>query len=407
MDGCKGRYRRKDFFERDESFAEYIAVARDFKNKNQIERYRLTRGLTDLLGEFLCDGADYKNTMTVLTGPSRAGKSHFVLVLLSLLCFSNKKQAEPLVRRLQKENPTVGNKAAAFVLKGKPWYPIIIEESPDVAAAWERASALTAEAAEKYCGIYVVIDMADEKTEEMRRLHHFLEERAEHLKLPLSILVIGKRGGSLAGIFNNRALKQVCFALSFQDECELLGHFLKKKEGSRILLREEHFLNIAEKSYALSCFSSRMTKKEYKRCVVEGCFPFLPLTVFFLWSFGKRMGRSGVSIFLEAVGTERFRVAMDSSQTDVGGIFMAADMVYDWIMPFAEELTNEAYQILNSVQQGRYTSLPVSRQRIKKVEALFVVSAETGEGPFEVKNLALALGMTERELRRYVGTRKQ
>ena len=124
-------------------------------------------------------------------------------------------------------------------------------------------------------------------------------------------------------------LKEVRFVVSAQNNYELIQHVIKKKVSDcKPWFQEQNNKEIIGESYKIPCFSGLFTEKEYKKIIMEGCFPMLPLTAYALLNISEKVAQNERSIFTFLANDEKgslINIVENGSEE-----LLSVDVVYDY-----------------------------------------------------------------------------
>lgn len=121
-----------EFIKGNEGFQYSINIQFDFNNENKIKGYIPTRSSVDVLKTYMENTTMGKeqDRATVLIGPYGKGKSHLLLVLLSLMCGNPSENINKLVKKIENIDNNCGD-MAANLLNNKRYLPIILNFNSD------------------------------------------------------------------------------------------------------------------------------------------------------------------------------------------------------------------------------------------------------------------------------------
>lgn len=115
----------KNIVKIDAGFQKSINLALDLGDPDRVSRYIPTRSSTAILKDYL---EAIKNTKrehaTILIGPYGKGKSHLLLVLLTLLCTRREEETRALQKKILETDPSMGDLLEGH--RGKPFLAVIL-----------------------------------------------------------------------------------------------------------------------------------------------------------------------------------------------------------------------------------------------------------------------------------------
>ena len=115
-----------NFVKGNEGFQYSINIQYDLMNPNKISGYIPTKKSLEILNQYLINAIiEDGDRASVLIGPYGKGKSHLLLILLSLMCGTSNKEMDDLVEKISRVNDQCGE-FAKDVLNKKKYLPIVI-----------------------------------------------------------------------------------------------------------------------------------------------------------------------------------------------------------------------------------------------------------------------------------------
>lgn len=111
----------------DNRFEKSVNLLLDLGNPARISTYIPTRSSVNILGEYLRNvQAHSAERATVLIGPYGKGKSHLLLVLLSVLSGKKAKETDELLAKIEAVSPSVGSLCKDIYDESRPMLPVIL-----------------------------------------------------------------------------------------------------------------------------------------------------------------------------------------------------------------------------------------------------------------------------------------
>ncbi len=120
----------KELVSTDRRFQSSVNLMLDINDENKIEGYIPTRSSLGVLNKYLSDIAcsDYGNA-TVLIGPYGKGKSHLILVWLSLLSGKKSEIKEKLISKIREVDSATGKLAEYVYQNDKKFLPVLLSNT--------------------------------------------------------------------------------------------------------------------------------------------------------------------------------------------------------------------------------------------------------------------------------------
>ena len=202
-------------------------------------------------------------------------------------------------------------------------------------------------------------------------------------------------------------IKEVLFVVSSQNNYELIGNVLKKDEAvlKRIPGIERYYKN-AVGSYRFSCFSGLFDEEDFKKYVVCGCFPLMPLTAYMLLHISEKVAQNERSIFTYLSHDEKGSLCriIDECDADEADYGVTADTVYDYFKNLFREEASDTI-VHNEWLKAEYALSKTGNeleQKLIKIIALINIIDIPDELPADVPQLAGALNLSDDECRQIV-----
>ena len=199
-------------------------------------------------------------------------------------------------------------------------------------------------------------------------------------------------------------IKEVLFVVSSQNNYELIGNVLKKDESVlKKLPGIKRYYTNAVNSYRFSCFSGLFDEEDFKKYVVCGCFPLMPLTAYMLLHISGKVAQNERSIFTYLSHDEKGSLCRmieecESGSADYG---VTADTVYDYFKSLFREEPSDTI-VHNEWLKAEYalsrTDDELERKLIKAVALINIIDMPD-ELLADVPQLAGALNLYDDECR--------
>lgn len=193
-------------------------------------------------------------------------------------------------------------------------------------------------------------------------------------------------------------LSEVRFIVSAQNNYELISHAIKKDiKKCKDFFEKPINKEVIENSYKIPCFSGLFTEKEYKKIVMEGCFPMLPLTAYALLNISEKVAQNERSIFTFLSNDEKGSLVniIENGAEDM----LSVDAVYDYfqnIFTDSISLTN----IHNEWLKADYAltkAESLNEEKIIKAMAILHMINKNEEIPVRKDEIRLACGLSNED----------
>lgn len=199
-------------------------------------------------------------------------------------------------------------------------------------------------------------------------------------------------------------ISEIPFVVSAQNNYELIADTIEKKEPEfskvyRSLCKGGIFGELAERSFALPCFSNLFTEEEFEKTVAKGCFPLTPLGAYVLLHISEKVAQNERTVFtfLADEGQGCLPWLLQKYPDHIVG----ADRIYDYFKGLFRE-TADAPQIHNEWLKAEYAlgrmEQETERRIIKTVALIRMVNRED-EFPARDAEIRLAAGLSQEEYR--------
>ncbi len=275
-----------------------------------------------------------------------------------------------------------------------------------------------------YAGIYIIFDEfskyiegheKDTFSKDMKVLQDMCElsERSSKGRMFITFVAhksIKEYGTKLSADMRNAfrgvegRIKEVLFVVSSQNNYELIANVLKKDEAARQRISEiRRYYGNAMKSYNFSCFSGLFDEEDFRRYVVEGCFPLMPLTAYMLLHISEKVAQNERSIFTYLSHDEKGSVCrlIEECDEDIESCGITADTVYDYFKNLFREEASDTV-IHNEWLKAEYAlskTADETENKLIKIIALINIIDIPDELSADVPELSAALNLSDDECR--------
>ena len=116
----------KDLIQIDKRFQNSINIQLDLENEEKLNSYIPTRSSLSVLERYLTHVQKNQDKANILIGPYGKGKSHLLLVLLSILSVREDEKLAQLIRNIEKISPQVAQKILRVRKEHKPFLPVLV-----------------------------------------------------------------------------------------------------------------------------------------------------------------------------------------------------------------------------------------------------------------------------------------
>lgn len=124
------KYKIENIVSINKSFQKSVNLVLDIDNEDKVKNYIPTRSSIRILGDYIKSATDENGIKSnILIGPYGKGKSHLLLVLLSILSHHNKKGIKSVLKKIKDIDENVYNVAKNYINCEKPYLPIIVATS--------------------------------------------------------------------------------------------------------------------------------------------------------------------------------------------------------------------------------------------------------------------------------------
>lgn len=197
-------------------------------------------------------------------------------------------------------------------------------------------------------------------------------------------------------------LTEVRFVVSSQNNYELIGNVIRKDETALKRIRKiKKYNENAMKSYGFSCFSGLFSEDDFRKYVVEGCFPLMPLTAYMLLHISEKVAQNERSIFTYLAHDEKGSLCriVEECTLDEADYGIGADTIYDYFKNLFRGDGTDAI-IHNEWLKAEYAlgcAQAETERKIIKVIALMDMIDRPEEMPADMEHIACALNISEAE----------
>ena len=197
-------------------------------------------------------------------------------------------------------------------------------------------------------------------------------------------------------------LTEVLFVVSSQNNYELIGNVIRKDEESLKKIKGiKRYYENAMKSYGFSCFSGLFGEEDYRKYVVEGCFPLMPLTAYMLLHISEKVAQNERSIFTYLSHDEKGSLCrmVEECTLDEADYGVTADTIYDYFKNLFKADGTEAV-IHNEWLKAEYALSHAENEderKVIKVMALIGIIDRPDEVSADTEHIARALNISDEE----------
>jgi len=127
-------------------------------------------------------------------------------------------------------------------------------------------------------------------------------------------------------------LKEILFISSSQNNYELIQNAIHKTEIFETTYRNSEGLkNIFDETYSLPAFNTLFDAEDFRRIVVEGCFPLSPVSAYLLLGISEKVAQNERTLFTFISKDEPYSMARfikEHNKHELG--FIYTDCIYDY-----------------------------------------------------------------------------
>ncbi len=197
-------------------------------------------------------------------------------------------------------------------------------------------------------------------------------------------------------------LDEVRFVVSSQNNYELIGNVIRKDNNAlKRIRRIERYYQNAIKSYSFSCFSGLFDEDDFRKYVVEGCFPLMPLTAYMLLHISEKVAQNERSIFTYLSHDEKGSLCriVEECTLDEADYGVTADTIYDYFKSLFRADGTDAL-IHNEWLKAEYAlerAGDEDEKKVIKVIALIGIIDRPDEVSADMEHIACSLNITSEE----------
>lgn len=127
-------------------------------------------------------------------------------------------------------------------------------------------------------------------------------------------------------------LKEILFISSSQNNYELIQNAIHKKASFKEQCSNSDELQEEfDESYSIPAFKTLFEKDDFRRIVVEGCFPLTPCSAYLLLGISEKVAQNERTLFTFISKDEPYSMArIIKSHTEKDPFFITADNIYDY-----------------------------------------------------------------------------
>lgn len=256
----------------------------------------------------------------------------------------------------------------------------------------------------------VVQDMCELCAQKENQMHHIfvahksIKEYGDFLKRETINCFTGVEG----------RLKEVHFITSIKNNYELISSTIcKKDEKWNEFLEKWKGFEELEEAYQLPAFYSIFSKEDFRRIVVEGCFPLRPVTAYLLLKISEQVGQNERSLFTFLAKKEPNSLTqyvndregdLEEKDKKTSYELVSPAVVFDYFSAlFYKEQTlshvheeyRKAQYVLEQLEgkRGKEAELVDSKKKIVKALALILMIHIPEEMNADKKTLSIASGL--------------
>lgn len=124
------KYKIEDTVNINKAFQKSVNLILDINSKSKVRSYIPTRSSMKILAEYLENAVSEKGVKAnILIGPYGKGKSHLLLILISILAHKNKSAIDDVLRKIEDVDKKTYILAKNYVNNERPFLPVVISTS--------------------------------------------------------------------------------------------------------------------------------------------------------------------------------------------------------------------------------------------------------------------------------------
>lgn len=127
-------------------------------------------------------------------------------------------------------------------------------------------------------------------------------------------------------------LKEILFVSSSQNNYELIQNAIQKKDEFKKEIPCSKLLeDLLDESYSLPAFNTLFRKEDFRKIVVEGCFPLSPLSAYLLLGISEKVAQNERTLFTFISKDEPYSMArFIKNHQKNESYFITADYIFDY-----------------------------------------------------------------------------
>lgn len=125
-------------------------------------------------------------------------------------------------------------------------------------------------------------------------------------------------------------LREIYFTTSLKNSYELIGNVIQKEEKEFAeYFKSKAMLQTAEKAYGFSYFSHLFQSQEFEKIVVQGCYPFTPVSAYLLLKISEIAVQNERTVFTFLTNEEPYSLPYFLKEAKLGDV-VGAGQIYDY-----------------------------------------------------------------------------
>ena len=125
-------------------------------------------------------------------------------------------------------------------------------------------------------------------------------------------------------------LREIYFTTSLKNSYELIGNVIQKeKKTFEEYFKSEAVLKTTEKAYGFSYFSHLFQAPEFEKIVVQGCYPFTPVSAYLLLKISEIAVQNERTVFTFLTNEEPYSLPYFLKEANIGDV-LGAGQIYDY-----------------------------------------------------------------------------
>lgn len=194
-------------------------------------------------------------------------------------------------------------------------------------------------------------------------------------------------------------IKEILFVTSSKNNYELIQNAIYKKEDYFTEPNISVYVdeNAVTENYKLAAFSE-FTREDFKKVVVEGCYPLSPTSAYLLLNVSEKVAQNERTLFTFISKEEQYSMAKAvKTMPALKKWIISADLIYDYFKGlFKKDLTNE--YIHNEWLNAEYAIGEVSdHNQLKMLKTIAIINIvnKMDEMPADFSTLQLAANVPD------------